>query len=348
MKVNTFQKAGLIVAALCLAGSAAAQQVDIHPDGTTVFPQVDFPPSPLMSKEGNASRVEHILTERSLKGKSTDAVNAALFGPWLARTKAAYDVAIRSDTIGGVHVLVYEPRGGIDAAKRNRVLINLHGGGFVGCFTECGGLESIPIAALTGLRVISVDYREFPQAKFPAASEDVAAVYRQLLASFKPEGIGIFGCSAGGLLTSQSLAWFHAHELPEPGAAGVFCAGGDARFSGDSRIIGMILGDGERPAAVGGSDSGYMGGANLDDPTASPAGDPDTLRSFPPTLIITGSRDFAMSDAIDLDRRLSQLDVDSELHVWDGGRHAFFYDERVPESQEAYRTIARFFLAHLR
>jgi len=41
-----------------------------------------------------------------------------------------------------------------------------------------------------------VDYREGPDNKFPAASEDVASVYRELLKSYKPQSIVCFrqGC----------------------------------------------------------------------------------------------------------------------------------------------------------
>ena len=41
---------------------------------------------------------------------------------------------------------VYTPKGG--TANSRRVLINLHGGGFSGCWPACAELESIPIASL--------------------------------------------------------------------------------------------------------------------------------------------------------------------------------------------------------
>lgn len=108
---------------------------------------------------------------------------------------------------------------------KNRVLINLHGGGFSGCWPACAELESIPIAALARIRVISLDYREGPQYKFPAASEDVAAAYREVLKDHAPQNVGIYGCSAGGMLTAMSVAWFVKHQLPNPAAVGIFCAG---------------------------------------------------------------------------------------------------------------------------
>jgi acetyl esterase/lipase len=306
-----------------------------------------------MSAEGNASRVEHILTERSLKGRSVDETNAALFGPRLERTKAAFAVAMHDETIGGVHVRVYEPRGGVAPAMRGRVLLHVHGGGFVGCFAECGGLEAIPIAATAKVRVVSIDYRMAPAAKFPEASEDVAAVYRAVLKTTPAKHIGLFGCSAGGLLTAQSLAWFQRHDLPRPAAAGIFCAGADPGMSGDSRITGMLLGDGEAPApSTEGATSaaprlGYMRSASPDDPAAYPGRDSATLAKYPPTLVVVGTRDFALSSAVYLHSRLVATGVPAQLNVWEGGRHAFFYDERVPEAREAYAVISRFFVRRL-
>lgn len=345
----------ILSAAACLGGSAAiaGQPIEVSPSGTTSIPAIEVPSSGLMSPEGNASRVEHILTERSLKGRSTADLNAALFGPRLERTKAAFAVTITPGVVGGVPVLIYEPRAGVAKADRGKVLINLHGGGFVGCFVECGGLESIPIAALTGLRVVSVDYRLAPAAQYPAASEDTAAVYREILKTTPAKWVGVFGCSAGGLLTAQSLAWFQRHDLPKPAAAGIFCAGADPTMSGDSRIIGMLLGDGEAPsppppqAAAAPPPLGYMRGAQPSDPAAFPAADSATLAAFPPTLIVTGTRDFALSSAVNLHSRLVAQGVDARLHVWEGGRHAFFYDERLPEAREVYNVVANFFITRL-
>lgn len=119
------------------------------------------------------------------------------------------------------------------SSRKARVLINLHGGGFAGCWPGCAELESRPIAFLGQVRVVSVDYRQAPDNKFPAASEDVANVYRALLKTYKPNEIGIYGCSAGGMLTAESVAWFQQHALPTPGAIGIFCAGA-GEFGGDA------------------------------------------------------------------------------------------------------------------
>ena len=88
--------------------------------------------------------------------------------------------------IEGIYTEVFEPVGGVPQRNAGRVLINLHGGGFtVGARTE-GQLESIPVAHVAGMKVISVDYRQGPEHRFPAASEDVATVYRHLLKTHEP------------------------------------------------------------------------------------------------------------------------------------------------------------------
>lgn len=335
-----------------LTGAAMAGPVPIDPSGALSVPAFEMPSSGLMSEEGNRSRLEHITTERALSGKSTDEANAALFGPRLEIAKGMYKVRITPSTIAGVKVLIYEPERGVAADMRGRVLINVHGGGFVGCFVECGGLESIPVAALSGGRVISIDYRLGPVAAFPQASEDVAAVYREVLKTTDAKRIGLYGCSAGGALTGQALAWFQKQGLPTPGAAGIFCAGASSpTLRGDSQIIGNILGDGvlpePRPSAPAGPARGYMRTASATDPLAYPANDPAVLRRFPPTLVVVGTRDFALSSSVYLHSRLVANDVDARLHVWEGGRHAFFYDPRTPESREAQAVIAAFFKRNL-
>jgi acetyl esterase/lipase len=244
--------------------------------------------------------------------------------------------------IAGIPVLIYEPEKGVAPEHRDKLIINLHGGGFVGCFAECGGLESIPVAAMSGMRVVSIDYRVYPEVTFPAATDDVEAVYRELLKTVPSSRMAIYGCSAGGVLTSQSLARFHEEGLPQPAAAAILCAGGGAEFAGDTMITGMILGDGEMPRPSGGGPGGYMSTAGETDPTANPVRDAAMLASFPPTLVAAGGRDFAVSSATFLHRQLVRQGVDARLHIWDGGRHAFFYDTRVPEALEVFALVSGF------
>jgi epsilon-lactone hydrolase len=86
-------------------------------------------------------------------------------------------VTINPETIGGVRTAVVVPRDGISPRNIDRVLINLHGGGMVWGARYEGQIMSIPIASVGKIKVITVDYRMAPEYRFPAASEDVAAVF---------------------------------------------------------------------------------------------------------------------------------------------------------------------------
>jgi epsilon-lactone hydrolase len=263
------------------------------------------------------------------------------YPPTLERFHARYKVKIVPKTIAGVYTEVIMPATGVSEDNQHRVLINLHGGSFKYGARWGGQVESIPIAALGKIKVISVDYRMAPEHTFPAASEDVAAVYHALLKDYSPENIGIYGCSAGGRLTAQSIAWFQQKGLPMPGAVGMFCAAAADSRNGDSHYIASSI----RGKTLPGLE--YLENVDPNDPLAYPINSSAVMAEFPPALLISSTRDFAFSSVVATNSKLVKLGVETELHIWEGLTHAFLLDSRYPESREAYDVIARFFNKHL-
>ena len=261
-----------------------------------------------------------------------------------------YDVEITRDEIAGVRVDVVVPGRGISERNRGRVLVNLHGGAFVGGGEFCGVVESIPLAAIGQIPIVCVDYRQGWEHTFPAASEDVAAVYRMLLVDHAPSNVGIFGYSAGGLLTAQSIAWFLAHDLPVPGAAAV-CSAGGGSFGGDAAFVAPgLMGESaiREPGGGGmGTQFGYLAATDERDPLVSPSGSPATLAGFPPTLVLSGTRSFDLSAALALHRGLVRAGATTELHVWEGMWHCFPYNSIMPEAEDAFATLLAFFDRYL-
>jgi acetyl esterase/lipase len=98
------------------------------------------------------------------------------YQPLIARYRARYKVTIEPKTIAGVPVEIISPIEGVSGPNRNCVLINLHGGSFMYGARWGGEVESIPIAAIGKVKIVSVNYRMAPEYQFPAASEDIAAV----------------------------------------------------------------------------------------------------------------------------------------------------------------------------
>ena len=258
------------------------------------------------------------------------------------RLNTQYPATVEHKIIGGVPADLVTPKSGIAERNRNRVLIHLHGGGFIGKCPD-GLVDAMPIASMGRIKVITVDYREAPEAKFPAASEDVAAVYRELLKSYPPENIGLYGCSVGGELAGQATAWIITHQLPRPGAVGVLCAG-LAEYGGDSMYTAQFLPP--VPAAGIAHLMTYTKDIDTSDPTLYPANHPDLLAKFPPVLFITATRDLAMSSAIYSHNQLAKAGVESELRVWDGLWHAFILDD-LPEAKDANDIVVQFFDKHL-
>ncbi len=104
------------------------------------------------------------------------------------------------------------------AGRQDRVLINLHGGGFN---SDSGSLtESVPIANLTRTKVIAVLYRLAPEHPFPAAVDDAVAVYKEVLKTYKPGRIAIYGTSAGAILTGEVAVQAEAAWAADAGRAG--------------------------------------------------------------------------------------------------------------------------------
>lgn len=306
----------------------------------------ETPPSELASEESTAAvaKMMERLSPHLLAFASADTqtqrqlLDEHFYQPKIDVARQLYPVHESQRDIGGVYTEVFEPAGGIPDDNKNRVLINLHGGGFtVGARTE-GQLESIPVASVAKMRVISVDYRQGPENKFPAASEDVTAVYAELLQQYEPENIGIFGCSAGGLLTAQVVAWLDKLGLPQPGAIGIFCSGAGDFLVGDAALISDTLG-----TNLGDGEMAYFDGASWSDPLVAPINHPELLAKFPPSLIITSTRDLALSSAIATHQKLIGAAAKSELHVYEGLTHYFFSDTDLPEARQVFDVIAKFF-----
>jgi epsilon-lactone hydrolase len=208
-------------------------------------------------------------------------------------------------------------------------------------------LETIPIAKLTGTKVISVLYRLSPENQFPAAVDDVVAVYKELLKTYKPENIGVYGTSAGAALTAEVAAELRKLSLPLPAVLGIFAGGGDLSQPGDSEALFDLNGLSEHmdPPKPGQVDRKYIGSADSKDPVLSPLY--SDLKGFPPTLFVTSTRDLALSGTVILHRAFLRAGVEAQLVVFEALPHAFWNNPELPESKEADHLMAAFFDHHL-
>lgn len=261
-----------------------------------------------------------------------------------AFSKSLYPVNVQETSIAEVPVRVVTPLTDLDP---DRVLINIHGGGFN---SDSGSLtESIPIANLTKIKVVAVLYRLAPEHPFPAGLDDVVAVYKELLKTYKPAHIAVYGTSAGAILTAEFASDLRKLGLPEPGALGVFSGMGDFTRDGDSWAMYALNGlSGHlEPPGAGPHDPEYVGATNPADPVLSPLF--ANLSNMPPALFVTSGRDILLSGTTILHRAFLRAGNDNDqLIVFEGLPHAFWNDAALPESKEAYQDMAHFFTENLK
>jgi acetyl esterase/lipase len=264
-----------------------------------------------------------------------------------AAMRAKYEVDVSEEKIGGVTAHRVVPRALRGKTRRRGLLLNFHGGGFMWGAGSGALVEAIPVAVAANVPVVAVDYRLAPEHVFPAATEDACAVYEAALSAHDASEIGIYGCSAGAILTAQTIARLHKERRPLPGAVAMLGAAG-ADFGGDSVYLSAPLMGAPAAAPLSFAHMPYLRGADLNDPLVAPVRDDALLSAFPPSLLISASRDFAASSVSYFHRRLIANGVDARLFMFDGLWHAWQIFCELPESEETYRIMSRFFTRTLR
>jgi monoterpene epsilon-lactone hydrolase len=254
---------------------------------------------------------------------------------------------VEKDTIAGVPVFVITPRE-VAPENENRLLMHLHGGGYVLFPGEAGAGEGMLMAAYGRIRVVSVDYRMPPDHPFPAALDDATAVWRALAAERDPRRMAVFGSSAGGGLTLALMLRAKAEGFALPAAIAPGTPWADLTGAGDS-IESNAFVDNALVAGTGWAGAVaanlYAGGRDLTDPLISPIF--GNFSGFPPAILTSGTRDLFLSNTVRVHRKLRQAGVDAALQVFEGQSHGQYMFPFVPESEEAFSEIARFFSVRL-
>jgi epsilon-lactone hydrolase len=268
--------------------------------------------------------------------------------PVLAQLRKLFPVDIKSEIKGGIKTYIVTPESILEE-NSNRVLIHLRGGGYVFNGGETGLGEAILMAFHGKIRVISVDYRMAPDFPFPAALEDSVAIYNEVLKTYKPANIGIFGTSAGGGLTMATVLKLREMNVPLPGAVGLgtpwadFTRTGDTLYTNEDIDDVLVTYNGMLKACA----ELYAGSHDMKDPLISPVYG-DFTKGFPPAMLTSGTRDMLLSDTVRVHRKLRQAGVEAYLQVFEGMSHAqYILVFNSPESREAFQELARFFQNHL-
>jgi monoterpene epsilon-lactone hydrolase len=251
-------------------------------------------------------------------------------------------VSVRPAESGGIPGEWIVPKG----APFGRVLLYIHGGGFVFCSTATHRALVARLAIASGIRAFSMDYRLAPEHPFPAALDDCLAAYRGLReGGIEPGGIVVAGDSAGGNLALTLLLALRRAGEPLPAAAVCLSPVTDLAFTGESARAKVGI-DPIFPAGA----SSPMASSIRSDYVAS--GDPyhelisplyADWRGLPPILLHVGEDEILLDDSVRVAEKARSAGGQAELVVWRGMWHVFqVFAPFLPEAEQSIRQIGKF------
>jgi acetyl esterase/lipase len=224
----------------------------------------------------------------------------------------------------------------------DRVVLHFHAGGYV----YRSALEYRPFGAALAraatATVYLLDYRLAPEHVFPAAFDDAWAAYGALLdQGIAANRIVLSGDSAGGGLVLAVLQAARDRRRPLPAAAVVGSPWTDLTCSSDTyRTLAATdpRAVRDRLFAIG---QMYLAGADARDPRASPAF--GRFEGLPPTLILVGSDEAMLGDALLAYGAMRAAGGDVRLEVWPDMIHIWhIYADRLTAGRRAIERMGEF------
>lgn len=256
-----------------------------------------------------------------------------------------YNVDISEGKVAGVRTFTLIPAK-IDSEKKDKVILYIHGGGYVLGSGVGGTAEAIYLAGLHNYKIVCVDYRMAPDHPFPAAIDDAFSVYKELVKEYGAENIAVFGTSTGGAMTLILSLQAHEAGISQPKALVSGTPWADLDKIGDSYFVNdgvdNVLSNYDH--LIKAAAQAYANGADLKDPLLSPVyASDEALKDFPSTLLISGTRDLFLSNTVRMHKRLLLNDVNTDLVVYEALSHAQYYlNANAPETIEHYEIINKF------
>ncbi len=228
------------------------------------------------------------------------------------------------------------------SAVAGRVVLYLHGGGYVIGSPRSHRHLAAAIASAAGGSALLLEYRLAPEHPFPAAVDDAVAAYRWLLdQAIAPGHVVVAGDSAGGGLTVATLLALRGAGLPLPAAGVCISPWVDLTCSGASYATKAASDPIVKRAGVAEMGRAYLGTTDPRTPLASPLF--ADLRGLPPLLIHVGSEEVLLDDSVQLAARARAAGVDTALEVWDRMIHVWHgFLPMLDEAQAAVEGIGRF------
>lgn len=232
-------------------------------------------------------------------------------------------------------------------AAEDRVVLYLHGGGYVMGSVNTHRELAARLSRAAGARVLVLDYRLAPEHPFPAAVEDATAAYRWLLSQgIKPNRVVVAGDSAGGGLTLATLLALRDAKDPLPAAGVCISPWTDMEGAGASMTTRAKADPIVQKEMLLNMAKLYLGGKDPKTPLAAPLH--ADFRGLPPLLVQVGDAETLLDDATRVAERAKAAGVKVDLEVWDEMIHVWhLFAPVLPEGQQAIDKIGKFVREHV-
>jgi acetyl esterase/lipase len=234
---------------------------------------------------------------------------------------------------GGVPAMWAHPKG----AREDRVLLSIHGGGYVGGSMYTHRKMFAHLAKALGARALIVDYRLLPH---PMPVDDALTAYRWLLEQgINPEHIAVTGDSAGGGLSLTTQLRARDQGRPLPAATMLISPWVDLDVTGETMVTNQGKDALFNKAWVEGLAATFLNGTHPHDPYASPMY--ADLSGLGPIYIHVGDQELLLDESRELARRAEQAGVDVRLDIFPEQQHTFhMMAGYAPEADDAIRRFA--------
>jgi epsilon-lactone hydrolase len=239
---------------------------------------------------------------------------------------------------GGLPALWAVPKG----ASSDRVLMCIHGGGFLGGSIYTHRKMFGHLAKATGARALVISYHLLPEGVFPVPADDVLSAYRWLLDQGISAGhIAFAGDSVGGWLAVTVQLDAREQGLPLPAAAVLISPCVDMETTGESYQTNRDADPFFKLDVVRRIIGGFLAGTDVRDPRANPLY--ADLSGLAPLYIQAGGDEALADDARLLDEYAGKAGVEVRLDIFPGMLHTFqMAAGRAPEADDAIRELASF------
>jgi len=231
-------------------------------------------------------------------------------------------------------------------AANDRVILYLHGGGYVMGSINTHRAMIARIARASEAKALALNYRMAPEDPFPTAVDDATAAYRWLLAQgYKPGKIVISGDSAGGGLTLATLLALRDAGTPLPAAAVPISPWADLEGTGASIETRAAADPMVDKAGLLRMAQMYAGDSDPKNPLISPIY--ADYKGLPPMLIQVGDAEILLDDSTRVAERARAAGVKVELEAWPEMFHVWHVFAKIlPEGQQAIDRIGEYVRAH--